>query len=166
MKRKNLIYFAVFALFMASCNNNASNNNSDSDYQEQTDSASNPEGTTEESVIEINSDSTSEKIHEFSKIDVIPQPKGGMDGFRKYIADNVNYPKTAADNNVSGTVHVNFTVEKDGSITNVKVDRKLGSGLDDEAIRVVKASEKWSPGIQNGEAVRVQFNVPVKFALK
>jgi protein TonB len=71
----------------------------------------------------------------------------------------------AAENNITGKVFISFTVEKDGSITDVKVDRKLGYGTDEEAVRVIKASKRWNPGMQNGKPVRVKYNIPIQFSL-
>jgi len=72
----------------------------------------------------------------------------------------------AKENNVSGKVFVTFVVEKDGSLTDVKVVRGIGSGCDEEAMRVLKASPKWKAGIQNGRPVRVQYTMPINFALQ
>jgi protein TonB len=62
-------------------------------------------------------------------------------------------------------VVLTFVVERDGSLTDIKVLRSLGSGTDEEAVRVLKASPKWKPGIQNGRPVRVQYSIPVNFTL-
>lgn len=104
-------------------------------------------------------------VYDYVSLEVMPSYPGGMDAFRKFLHDNIKYPPIAQETNFQGTVYVNFTVEKDGSLTNVGVDRKIGGGLDEEAIRVVKLGKKWTPGIQNGKEVRVRYNVPVKFSL-
>lgn len=75
----------------------------------------------------------------------------------------MKYPAEAKKNNVNGNVIVVFVVEKDGSITNTKIFRGLGSGCDEEAIRVIKKSPKWNPGMQNGQPVRVQLLIHVHF---
>ncbi|OOQ57670.1 energy transducer TonB [Mucilaginibacter pedocola] len=95
------------------------------------------------------------------------QPSFGNDenAFNKYLAKAIRYPAVARENNVQGRVILTFVVEKDGSLTDIKVLRGIGSGCDEEAIRALKASPKWKPGIQNGRPVRVQFSVPVAFAL-
>jgi protein TonB len=72
----------------------------------------------------------------------------------------------AKESGIQGTVYVTFVVEKDGSITDVRVLRGIGGGCDEEAVRVVKNSPKWSPGKQRGKPVRVQYNLPVKFILQ
>lgn len=106
-----------------------------------------------------------EKVYSFVSVSKPPSYPGGMDKFYEFLAKNIKYPATAIDNEIQGNVFLNFDVEKDGSITDIKVVRKLGFGTDEEAIRVIKLSSKWMPGYQNGKAVRVNYNVPVKFTL-
>ncbi|MDX2443776.1 MAG: energy transducer TonB [Bacteroidales bacterium] len=89
----------------------------------------------------------------------------GQDGFREYIANNLDYPQTAAENGISGRVFVNFVVEPDGSVSHVTLLRGIDPALDNEAIRVVKSSPKWSPGKQRGKPVRVLFTFPINFQL-
>lgn len=105
------------------------------------------------------------KLYDYVSIEKIPEYPGGIEKFRAYLASNIKYPPMANEAGIQGTVYVNFTVEKDGSLTDVRVDRKVGSGLDEEAMRVVRASKRWIPGIQNGRAVRVKYNVPVSFKI-
>lgn len=83
----------------------------------------------------------------------------------KWIAKNVKYPQIAAENGVQGKVFMNFVIEKDGSITDVKVLRGVDPALDKEAIRVIKSMPKWKPGKQRGKPVRVSFNLPIVFQL-
>ncbi len=83
----------------------------------------------------------------------------------KWIAKNVKYPQIAAENGVQGKVFMNFVIEKDGSITDVKVLRGVDAELDKEAIRVIKSMPKWKPGKQRGKPVRVSFNLPIVFQL-
>ena len=94
-----------------------------------------------------------------------PQFNGGMAKFYTFIGENIKYPEEAVKNKVQGNVLMSFYVEKDGTLSNIKVDRKVGYGTDEEAIRVLSLSEKWSPGLINGKAVRVKYNIPVKFTL-
>ena len=96
-------------------------------------------------------------------VDTDPKFPGGFDALAQYLADNVRYPKPAIASDITGKVYVTFVVEKDGSITNVKLLRDIGGGCGEEAVRAVKAMPKWTPGKQNGQAVRTQFNLPVKF---
>src|SRR5690606_30116806 len=90
---------------------------------------------------------------------------GGEAAMRKFLADNLNYPLPARRDEVSGTVHVSFVVNTDGSIVDVKVIRGVGSGCSEEALRVVKSMPKWKAGRHNGHAVRTKMTIPVKFVL-
>lgn len=115
-------------------------------------------------VIEEEEEAVEEQI--FTVVENEPEFPGGMEALYKYLAQNIKYPQLARDNGITGKVYVTFVVEKDGSIANPKVLRDIGGGCGAEAIRVVKAMPKWSPGKQRGKAVRVQFNLPVSFNLK
>lgn len=93
--------------------------------------------------------------------------KGNDDAaLMKFLSDNVKYPVVAQENGVQGRVVISFVVERDGSITDVKVARSVDPSLDREAARVVKSMPNWIPGKQNGSAVRVKYNVPVSFRLQ
>lgn len=83
-----------------------------------------------------------------------------------FLYKNISYPAIARENGVSGMVVVQFVVEKDGSISNAKVIRDIGAGCGEEAVRVVNKMPLWTPGRQRTENVRVQYNLPVKFALE
>jgi len=102
----------------------------------------------------------------FTAVEQEPTPAGGIGKFYEYLAKNIRYPAVAKENNVQGKVFLTFVVERDGSITDVKVLRGLGNGCDEEAMRVLRAAPKWKPGIQNGRPVRVQYQVPISFALQ
>ncbi|MFD1256272.1 TonB family protein [Mucilaginibacter terrae] len=102
----------------------------------------------------------------FTSVEVLPEYPGGIEQFYKYLNKVLRYPSVAQENGVQGRVNVTFVVERDGSLTDIKpAGRTLGSGLEEEAIRVLKSSKKWNPGKQNGRAVRVQYTVPVVFTL-
>lgn len=98
-------------------------------------------------------------------VELMPSYAGGEEALYGFLNANIKYPTIARENNISGTVVVNFVVEKDGSITNVKVLKDIGGGCGEEAVRVVKSMPKWNVGKQNGEPVRVAFNLPIKFTL-
>lgn len=100
--------------------------------------------------------------------DVMPEFPGGMSACMTFLQKNIRYPQIERENGIQGRVFVNFVVERDGRITNVKVLRSVqgGSGLDKEAIRVVKAMPKWKPAIQSGRTVRCSMNLPIKFQLQ
>lgn len=102
----------------------------------------------------------------FDVVEEMPSFPGGNAALMKYLADNIKYPVVAQENGVQGRVVVSFVVERDGSITDVKVVRSVDPSLDREATRVVKSMPKWNPGKQNGSAVRVKYNVPVSFRLQ
>ncbi len=92
--------------------------------------------------------------------------KCAQDKMLQFIYKNIKYPNIAKENGVEGTVVISFVVEKDGSITDVRIVREIGGGCGKEAMRVVKMMPKWVPGKQRGRPVRVQFNLPVKFKLQ
>lgn len=101
----------------------------------------------------------------FTAVEKEPAFPGGEDAFIRYLSKNIHYPAVAKENNVQGKVFLSFVVEKNGALTDVKVVRGIGSGCDDEAMRVLKNSPKWTPGIQNGRPVRVAYTIPVSFTL-
>ena len=92
----------------------------------------------------------------------------GMDaeqGFREWVSKNTNYPPVAQENGISGRVFVEFTISKTGEVTDVKLLRGVDPLLDNEAMRVIKASPKWTPGMQRGKPVKVKYQFPVAFRL-
>lgn len=96
----------------------------------------------------------------------MPIYEGGDVALLKYLTDSVKYPELAKKHGAQGRVIIGFIVEKDGSLTDVKVLRAVDRALDAEALRVVKGMPKWIPGSQNGQHVRVKYNVPVPFRLE
>jgi periplasmic protein TonB len=94
-----------------------------------------------------------------------PTPSGGMQAFYDYILSHLKYPSQAHRMNVEGRVYVQFVVEKDGSLTNVKAIKGIGAGCDEEAVRVVQSAPPWTPGKQRGHPVRTQMVVPIVFKL-
>ena len=102
----------------------------------------------------------------FTVVEQMPLFPGGDAALMGYLRDNIHYPTVAAENGVQGRVVVGFVVERDGSITDVNVLRSVDPSLDREAMRVVKSMPKWTPGKQNGSAVRVKYQVPVTFRLQ
>jgi protein TonB len=91
--------------------------------------------------------------------------KPAEEGFREYVFQNTKYPPVAAENGVTGKVIVEFTIDKDGTVINVKILRGVDPSLDAEALRVIKASPKWTPGKQLGKPVKVKYQFPVNFRL-
>ena len=98
-------------------------------------------------------------------VEQMPQYTGGEEAMMKYVAENIKYPQAAKDKNISGRVFVSFVIEKDGSVSNVKVVRGIGGGCDEEAARVIKEMPKWKPGMQKGKPVRVNYMMPIFFKL-
>ena len=100
------------------------------------------------------------------KAEVMPEYPGGDQAMMQFVAENVKYPQEAIDKEISGRVMVGFVVEKDGSISDVKVVKGIGGGCDEEAVRVVNAMPKWKPGMDKGKPVRVSYMMPFSFKLQ
>ena len=105
------------------------------------------------------------KVYDFVSLQSQPSFPGGMEKFYSYIQKNVRYPKNAQERNIQGKVFLSFVVETDGTLTEIKVERKVSEDIDEEALRLIKESPKWIPGIQDGKKVRVKYNIPISFAL-
>ncbi len=101
----------------------------------------------------------------FLVVEEMPEFPGGMAKLAQYLSTNIKYPPMAREAGIQGKVFVGFVVEPDGTVSNVNILRGV-PGLDEEAIRVVKAMPKWKPGKQRGQAVRVRYQVPINFQLK
>ena len=99
-------------------------------------------------------------------VEQMPEFPGGDKGFYQYITDNIKYPVEAREKGIQGRVFVNFIVEPNGSVSDIRVLRGIGGGCDEEAVRVMESMPKFKPGMQNGEAVRVSYTVPVNFKLE
>lgn len=118
-------------------------------------------------IMEFTEEEEEEEAEIFFIVEDMPGFMGkGQDGFRQWIGQNLRYPEIAAENGISGRVFVQFVVEPNGTVTNVKVVRGVDPALDAEAVRVVKSSPKWTPGKQRGKAVRVSFTFPINFVLQ
>ncbi|MBS0026884.1 TonB family protein [Chitinophaga sp. 22321] len=103
----------------------------------------------------------------YTFVETPPVFKGGEDSLATYLSRNIRYPKTAYEKGTQGVVFVQFVVDKDGIVKNpAVVGRKLGNGLEEEAIRVIKGMPKWIPGKEKGKTVAVQFNLPIRFTLQ
>ncbi len=101
----------------------------------------------------------------FMVVEEMPEFPGGDEARMRYLRDNIKYPELERDNGVQGLVVVSFVVEKDGSITNIKILKGLTPNINNEAIRVVQNMPKWKPGKQRGKPVRVTINLPIRFTL-
>ena len=102
----------------------------------------------------------------FDVVEEMPHFPGGAAALQAFLSSNTKYPVVAQENGVQGRVIVSFVVERDGSITDVRVVRSVDPSLDREASRVVRSMPRWSPGKQNGSTVRVKYTVPVVFRLQ
>jgi protein TonB len=102
----------------------------------------------------------------FLTVEKMPEFPGGDAALLKWIGDHINYPTIAAENGIEGRVYCAFTVNSDGSVTDVIVARPIDPNLDKEAIRVLKGLPKFKPGEQRGKPVRVRYSVPVRFKLQ
>ncbi len=102
----------------------------------------------------------------FDVVEQMPSFPGGQGALMQYLSSHVKYPAVAEENGIQGRVTVQFVVEKDGSVTDVRTMKSVDPSLDKEAERVVKSMPKWIPGKQNGSAVRVKYFVPVVFRLQ
>ena len=101
----------------------------------------------------------------FNVVEQMPEFPGGAPEMMKFLATNVKYPEEAYSKGIQGRVILTFIVEKDGSISNVKVAKSVNEAIDAEAVRVVELMPKWKPGKQNGKEVRVKYTIPVTFRM-
>lgn len=101
----------------------------------------------------------------FKEVEKDPEFPGGDKAMYKFLGQNIKYPQLARENNITGRVYITFIVEKDGSVSNVRVLRDIGGGCGKEAARVVESMPKWTPGHHKGKNVRVQCNLPINFNL-
>lgn len=103
----------------------------------------------------------------YTKPEVMPSYPGNNDALSNYINTNLKYPEQAIDNNVEGTVQVQFVVDRDGKVSDVKtIGNKLGYGLDEEAVTVVSNLPKWTPGKVNGKNVKTRLTIPITYKLE
>lgn len=105
-----------------------------------------------------------EAIFEF--VEWMPEYPAGEEALNNYLEKNIQYPKQASDNKIEGKVIVNFIVNEDGSLSNIKLVRGIGFGCDEEAIRLIQSMPKWKPGKQNGKPVKVYMNQLITFVEK
>ena len=117
--------------------------------------------------VEVVEEAVEEEAIPFQLVEEKPSFNGGdANEFSKWVNSKLVSPEIAKENGVQGRVTLSFTVEKDGSVTNVRVLRGVDPSLDDEAVRVVKSSPKWKPGKQRDRTVKVTYTFPVIFQLR
>ena len=102
----------------------------------------------------------------FDVVEQMPSFPGGMAALMAYLQKSIKYPPVAEENGIQGRVVCTFVVERDGSVTDVRVAKSVDPSLDKEAVRVVSAMPRWIPGKQNGQSVRVKYTLPVTFRLQ
>jgi protein TonB len=129
-------------------------------FDKGTDDVSAPVATTKEQT-EI----VQEEEKPFVHVEQMPEFPGGMTEMNKFILKNLQYPVIASEMGVQGTVILQFVVGRDGKIGSIKVMRGIGSGCDEEAIRVLQKMPAWNPGRQGGKPVQVYFTLPIRFLL-
>ena len=116
---------------------------------------------------EITEEEEEEEEEIFYVVEDMPTFRGGdVNKFRDWVQSRVKYPQIAAENGIQGKVFLQFVVEPDGSVSNVIVSRGVDAALDNEAVKVIQSSPKWSPGKQRGAPVRVRFSMQVNFQLQ
>jgi len=130
------------------------------------------ETTVDEAVVEV-VEEVKEEVQEvkeeevFLVVEEMPSfGSGDTNDFRSWVNSNMKYPDVAAENGIQGRVYIQFVVEADGRLTNVKVIRGVDPSLDKEAVRVISSSPKWNPGKQRGKPVRVSYTFPITFVLQ
>ena len=106
---------------------------------------------------------TNQKV--FDTVEQMPEYPGGMQAMIEFLQTNMKYPEDAEKQKVEGRVMVQFVVETDGSISDVHVAKQVFPSLDAEAVRVVHAMPKWTPGKEKGKVVRVKYNLPIVFRM-
>lgn len=102
----------------------------------------------------------------FTVVETMPEFPGGQMALLKYLSNSIKYPVIAQENGIQGRVSCSFVVNKDGSIVDAEVIRGVDPSLDKEALRVINAMPKWTPGKQRGKPVRVKYTVPITFRLQ
>ena len=113
------------------------------------------------------SDEVSEDNKIFDDFHIAPKFQGKDDNaFREYIIKNIKFPDEAIQNGVDGLITVGFVVNKDGSLSDIQIERSVDPALDKEVLRVIRKSPEWKPGIRSGKLVRVKYSIAIRFRLQ
>ncbi|MBL7923392.1 MAG: energy transducer TonB [Bacteroidia bacterium] len=99
-------------------------------------------------------------------VEEMPAFPGGENAMLRYLAGNIRYPAPARERQLSGTVFISFTVDREGNIRDIELLKGIGGGCEEEALRVIRSMPKWKPGKQNGQTVNVQYKLPVSFKIQ
>lgn len=102
----------------------------------------------------------------FRSVEQMPEFPGGAEALNRYLSRNINYPQAAKEENIQGKVYIQFVVDQNGNVGDIKLMKDIGGGCGAEAVRVVKGMPKWKAGKQNGQAVKVYYTLPVTFRLQ
>jgi TonB family protein len=105
------------------------------------------------------------KLYDLANVELAPEFQGGQTALGRYLGSKLRYPAGARQNKIQGKVYIGFIVEKNGSLANFKVLRGIGGGCDEEAIRVLRSSPAWRPGMASGKPVRTSYVLPITFQL-
>jgi TonB family protein len=105
------------------------------------------------------------KLYDLGSVEEAPEFPGGQKAFAKFLGSNIKYPVSARENRVEGKVYIGFIVEKSGQLSDLKIIRGIGGGCDEEALRVLRSSPPWKPGMAGGKAVRTSYTFPVTFQI-
>lgn len=103
--------------------------------------------------------------YDYEVVDQMAEFPGGEKALYDFVSKNMVYPPLAKENGISGKVWVQFEVDTAGNISNIKVMRGIGSGCDEEAVRVIKKMPAWKPGMNNNKPARCRFTLPINFKL-
>ena len=185
---RGIIAFFALAIFITACNNSDQSANkstdssaitnpdtssgkmsSDTSANNKTTTSKKKKGRATASVMAENKNAKVQvdKTGVYEMTEVRPAYPGGQTALEDYISNNVEYPQTAIDNNQQGTVNVQFTVDKNGNVSNAQVvGNKLGDGLDEEAVRVISKMPKWTAGTVKGKTVKTRVILPVTFKIE
>lgn len=106
-----------------------------------------------------------DKVYEMFDVQKAPSFPGSEKALMKFIGQNLQYPVDARNKGIAGTVVLKFVVRKDGTVTDIRVDKSVGGGCNEEALRVVRRMPQWIPGELNGTPVHVLFTLPIRFRL-
>ncbi|GAA4439928.1 hypothetical protein GCM10023188_36580 [Pontibacter saemangeumensis] len=107
-----------------------------------------------------------EEAEPYKVVEQMPVFQGGDEAMFRFLGESVRYPKAAKEAGIEGLVVCSFVVEKDGSVSTIKTVKSLSPEIDKEAMRVIKMTdEKWEPGLQNGQPVRVEYTLPLRFSM-
>jgi protein TonB len=114
----------------------------------------------------INNINQDEKQEVYEWVEEMPKFKGGEEELLKFIVSNIKYPEIAKRTGIEGKVFVSFVISKTGNIINAKIDKSIGGGCEEEALRIISNMPSWNPGKQNGVPVNVKVTIPIYFKLK